>query len=236
MAHTGEPAITAPVTDPKPPPAAPQGAFGAAMTICRILTWSRVPLAIGYVLLHQLWADGLNHPGAASIAPSLVMQAMLFVALITDWLDGMLARHWRVQSVEGALTDPLSDAILFILIFGVFYFGEVPPLCPLDAFLIIAIREICMHSVIRPVLMHRKLAVGAKWTGKLKTVVQSLVVFAISALPLLQRWAPSLEPDIGVMQWMCRMCAVLSVGSLFPYLAAIVRAKPVSVDSPPPAR
>lgn len=189
--------------------------------ICRLLTWSRVPLAIGYVLLHQLWQHGLGSPQGNDIAPSLVMQSMLGVALITDWLDGMLARHWRVQSVEGALTDPLSDAIMFILVFGVFHFGETPPLCPLDAFLIIAIREVLMHTTIRPILMARNLAAGAKWTGKLKTVVQSLVVFWISAMPLLARWLPDLSPDPTTAMWLCRICAFLSVASLFPYLAAI---------------
>ncbi|HTL53113.1 MAG TPA: CDP-alcohol phosphatidyltransferase family protein [Planctomycetota bacterium] len=206
------------------------------MMICRVLTWSRVPLAIGYVLLHQFWQTSLGPTGNPALGPSIVLQGMLFVALITDWLDGMLARHWRVQSVEGALTDPLSDAILFILVFGVFQFGEKPPLCPLDAFLIIAIREVLMHSTIRPILLARRLAAGARWTGKFKTVMQSVVVFWISALPLLNRWVPALAPGVEATGWMCRFCALLSVASLFPYLSAIfhpAQAGPPGSAEPP---
>ncbi|MGH7143790.1 MAG: CDP-alcohol phosphatidyltransferase family protein [Planctomycetota bacterium] len=204
--------------------------------ICRILTWSRVPLAVVYVLLFTLWAGSLSHPVGDIVLPALVMQAVLFLALITDWLDGMLARHWRVQSVEGALTDPLSDAILFVLIFGVFHFGEsTTPLCPLDAFLIIGIRELLMHSTIRPILMARNLAAGARWTGKVKTVVQSLVVFYIGALPLFLRWLPSLAPGNELAQWLCRLCALLSVASLFPYLAAIFKPRPPAPGETKPA-
>ena len=215
------------ITAPAPFPQPATGTFkasSAARMICRILTWSRVPLALGYVLLHQLWQHSLQDAGP--IAPSLVMQGMLFIALITDWLDGMLARHWRVQSVEGALTDPLSDAIMFTLVFGVFYLGEPRHLCPLDAFLIIAVRELLMHTTIRPILMARKLAAGAKWTGKVKTVVQSIVVFWISAMPLFVLWLPPLALSTTTSQWLCRFCALLSVGSLFPYLSAIFKPAP----------
>ncbi len=53
--------------------------------------------AIAYLIVEEQWP-------AALVAVS--------VSGATDWLDGYLARRWRLQSVLGSYLDPLGDKVL----------------------------------------------------------------------------------------------------------------------------
>lgn len=49
----------------------------------------------------------------------LKMALVLFFLLITDWLDGFLARYWHCSSFLGAFLDGMSDKVLGIIALGI---------------------------------------------------------------------------------------------------------------------
>jgi cardiolipin synthase len=63
------------------------------LTIFRLIT---IPLCVGFVLQARLTAAFW----------------IFFASSITDWLDGYLARRWRVISKLGQILDPLADKAL----------------------------------------------------------------------------------------------------------------------------
>jgi phosphatidylglycerophosphate synthase len=58
----------------------------------------------------------------------LVGLAVLIAAEITDYLDGYLARRWKVVSQQGAFLDTLADKLLHVPLFGYFLFSPKPKL------------------------------------------------------------------------------------------------------------
>ena len=95
--------------------------------------------------------------------------AIIIASLITDYLDGKLARRNNTVSMFGKWIDPLCDFSFFFFVYLSFYTLHVMPLILLILFLT---REISMYGIIRPLSMFRKLDPGAKVSGKVKTVFQ----------------------------------------------------------------
>ena len=70
--------------------------------IPNILTFSRIlsiPLLIVFFYLPYRW--------------SLYLCTLIFVvAMLTDWLDGYLARRFKQQSALGTFLDPVADKLV----------------------------------------------------------------------------------------------------------------------------
>jgi phosphatidylglycerophosphate synthase len=70
------------------------------------ISLSRIPAAIAFLLLYST-KDATHYCLALAIA---------FFALVTDLVDGYLARHWRVASEVGYFIDGLSDKVFYVAI------------------------------------------------------------------------------------------------------------------------
>lgn len=97
----------------------------------------------------------------------------------TDGIDGWIARRYGTTR-SGAFLDPLADKVLVL--------GSLFALVAVDRFpawpvVIIAVREISI-SLYRVYWGRRGLAVPARGSAKLKTLVQSLAVGAVLMPPL----------------------------------------------------
>ena len=80
----------------------PLGFIPNVLTIGRILM---IPFIVGGIVL---LANGQqNFLGRPSILLSL-----FFIAVLTDFLDGFLARRWEVVSDFGRMIDPIADKLL----------------------------------------------------------------------------------------------------------------------------
>lgn len=107
-----------------------------------------------------------------------VAAAILFgVALVTDWLDGHLARRWNQTSAFGAFLDPVADklivcAVLVMLVYrDPYYFVALPATVIVGRELTVsALREWMAELGQRGIV-----AVGA--IGKYKTALQMLAIF-----------------------------------------------------------
>jgi CDP-diacylglycerol--glycerol-3-phosphate 3-phosphatidyltransferase len=101
---------------------------------------------------------------------TLVMFAIILIAYseLTDMLDGYIARRDGLVSDIGKLLDPLSDSISRFLFF--FAFGYIG-LFPLWIVLALFVRDIIV-AYIRTYISLSGIALGARFSGKLKAIVQ----------------------------------------------------------------
>ena len=73
-----------------------------ALTIGRILT---VPILMAGIL-----ALGMQHESRLATVP--IVGGLFIASTATDWLDGYLARKWKVVSGFGRMIDPIADKLL----------------------------------------------------------------------------------------------------------------------------
>lgn len=77
--------------------------------------WLPNALTIGRILVIPLLMAGILSLGmrTESVLASFPIVAGIFVAATaTDWLDGFLARRWKVVSGFGRMIDPIADKLL----------------------------------------------------------------------------------------------------------------------------
>jgi CDP-diacylglycerol--glycerol-3-phosphate 3-phosphatidyltransferase len=114
--------------------------------------------------------------------------ALIFfiLALLSDWLDGAVARVFRQVTSVGALMDALIDKIFVLGLY--FYFIEVRliPSWGLIPVLLILSREFIITGLRQCALLKHQV-LGAESHGKLKTVLQFFSLFLLILVPVLQR-------------------------------------------------
>ena len=92
------------------------------MTLPDWLTIARVVTAFILLILLQACACPPVPAWTAWLALTLFVAAAL-----TDWLDGHLARKWKIESDFGRLFDPLADKLLIAVAFiGLLGAGLLP--------------------------------------------------------------------------------------------------------------
>jgi CDP-diacylglycerol---glycerol-3-phosphate 3-phosphatidyltransferase len=156
-----------------------------------LLTGARLLLAIVFfALLSWYQFEGRGDSWLLTIAFFIYV-----IAMLTDFLDGYLARKWKVEGAFGRVVDPFVDKVLVLGSFA-FFAGKnfvIPD----------TVRDISPSMVAKPItgvvpamvviIMARELLVtslrgssegsgqnfGAAFSGKLKMVVQSATILVI---------------------------------------------------------
>lgn len=152
-----------------------------------------------------------------TLAGYLVCMLLLAYAIVSDWLDGYLARRMQIVSSFGKLFDPIADYTFFLTAFLAFVaHGWMPPWM----FLILLAREVSMHLGLRRYLAYEKLAMPARRSGKLKTALQCVVVSA--ALIVVVIYHQAAHPWLyAVTWWMFLSVALVSAFSMLEYGLAL---------------
>src|SRR5688500_4866805 len=84
-----------------------------------LITGSRLVLAAGFFVVLSLYQyRGRGHPFLLIAA-----FAIFAAALVSDYLDGYLARKWKVEGAFGRVVDPFADKILVLGSF-IFFAGK----------------------------------------------------------------------------------------------------------------
>ncbi len=156
------------------------------------LTLGRLVLAAGFfVVLNQFrYAPG----GTREQWPVLLAAFVLFIlAAVTDALDGHLARAWNVESTFGRIMDPFCDKVLvlgaLIYLAGARFvdpqaiadgdfFTMASGVYPWMVVLVLA-RELLVTGI-RGTMEGAGVKFGANVWGKLKMILQSVLVPAVS--------------------------------------------------------
>lgn len=179
------------------------------------------------------------------------MAIVLFIAaVVTDVLDGHLARKWHVESVFGRLMDPFCDKVLII---GAFIYLSGPRFVIAEAktdegdivvtmataiypwmVVVILAREILVTGI-RGVIESMGVSGASLWSGKVKMILQSAIIPIVLALVV------NFPPADQFWVWM--ICTVLvyativvTVWSGLPYIIGLRKVLALSAKSDQPLK
>ena len=150
----------------------------SSANIANIITVIRIFMAPAFVWL--LLADE-GQMGALRLVAAL----LFIVAILTDSVDGILARRQNLITDLGKILDPIADKVLIGgALVALSILGEVPWWVTI----VILVREIGI-TVFRFVVI-RSRVIAASRGGKLKTVLQAvtLSMFLLPLVPILGGW------------------------------------------------
>jgi cardiolipin synthase (CMP-forming) len=130
-----------------------------------ILTVTRV--AIIPVLLFVMWLD---------TPMTYWISAGLFgFASLTDYFDGVLARHYQAHSSFGRVLDPIADKLLVASTLMMLVYFDRAPIIPA---LLILCREITV-SGLREYLSEFKVSMPVTNLAKVKTAIQFVAILVL---------------------------------------------------------
>jgi CDP-diacylglycerol--glycerol-3-phosphate 3-phosphatidyltransferase len=161
--------------------------------IANILTGFRLVL-VPVFLLVMFAGDG--HETISRITAF----AIFTVAVVTDHLDGYLARRYDLVTEFGKLADPIADKMLIgAALIGLSMLGDLPWWLTL----IVLFREIGVTVLRLAVIRHG--VIPASRGGKLKTLVQAVAI-GLFILPLSGAW----HSGAWVVMWAALILTVLT--------------------------
>ena len=127
------------------------------------LTYFRIAVIPALVVVFYLRGDWGNYLSAG----------LFWLAGVTDWLDGYIARAWKVQSNIGRFLDPIADKLLVATALLLLVKAERADLLPAIA---IVCREILV-SGLREFLAEIHISVPVSKLAKFKTAAQMGAIF-----------------------------------------------------------
>ena len=164
--------------------------------------------------------------------------ALIIIAGITDFLDGWVARLQQISSRWGALIDPLSDRFFVFTAICVYLFVGVIETWHYFAFLLRDIMTAVGFVVAKAMPSLRVVDFRARWSGKVVTVAQIVVLLAV---PLRFMTSPArvtggsgaawLDPrlwfadDSAITDWLFIAMGLASLWSVVDYTVALQRAR-----------
>jgi CDP-diacylglycerol--glycerol-3-phosphate 3-phosphatidyltransferase len=170
-------------------------AVGWRRWVPNAITLSRLVLAAVFFVQLALWSAPFGWSGGAEGAETwrLWLAAACFgVAAGTDALDGYLARRWGAITRFGRIMDPFADKILivgaFVMLAGPRFTAQSPAgpfqITGIESWMVVVIlgRELLVTSI-RAVLEAEGKDFSASFTGKLKMILQSIVVPLVLIVP-----------------------------------------------------
>jgi len=189
------------------------------------ITVARLLLALVFFgLLGFYQYEGRGDPTLLNIA-----FVVYLVALVSDFLDGYLARKWQVISRFGRIVDPFVDKILVLGGFA-FLAGKnfiIPATAPghegggmvvktitgvAPGIVVVLIARELLVTTLRSISEGGGKDFSAAWSGKLKMVFQSVTILVILAYVNYRGWMldhPPLETYARLLRDVCIWGTVL---------------------------
>lgn len=144
---------------------------------------------------------------------------IVILSELTDLFDGYMARRRGQVTDFGKILDPMADSIYRDTIF----------LClaverQVSLFLVLPIlyRD-SVISTLRTVCAYRGIVLAARWSGKIKAVLQANVIIIILILRILALFYPALDASLyTVANCLMGIACVVTLYSAFDYLSNLV--------------
>ena len=191
---------------PGQPQTQPEVPRAPVVNIANLLTGVRLVL-VPVFLLFLFAGDG--HETGSRIAAFVVFA----VAVVTDRLDGTLARKHGMITEFGKLADPIADKMLVgAALIGLSTLGDLPWWVTV----VILVRELGV-TALRFAVLHRGV-IPASRGGKLKTLVQAVAI-GLFILPL-HNWPPVWTTAAWAVMW---VAIVLTVVTGIDYVVSALR-------------
>lgn len=190
------------------------------------LTIARLALSVVFFVLLALENHGKIYNKFVQAQINLILNVSLVVfilAVVTDFLDGYLARKWKLTSTFGRIADPFADKVVicggFVMLTGV-----TPRLVEPWFAVVIMTREFLV-SGLRSFLESRGVAFGAEWSGKIKMLIQSITIPLVIFYQANLAWLPADSKATGVASgfkgftvFCLALTLIATVGSAFTYV------------------
>ncbi|AMD81100.1 CDP-diacylglycerol--glycerol-3-phosphate 3-phosphatidyltransferase [Mycoplasmopsis canis PG 14] len=150
--------------------------------IPNLLTLFRMVLILPLLIIFPIaWALSINtNLSSINIALTSIILVIFVIAMFTDFLDGYLARKWKVVSNFGKLWDPLADKVMTT---SVLIFLAWMNIIPFWIVVILVIRDIVVDGA-RVVMSKNNISIAANLYGKLKTLVLSIAIIFVMIMYL----------------------------------------------------
>ncbi|MDD5450073.1 MAG: CDP-diacylglycerol--glycerol-3-phosphate 3-phosphatidyltransferase [Candidatus Omnitrophica bacterium] len=144
--------------------------YANKISIARILL---IPFFIGSIVYYR------NEGSVASYLPLFIF----FIAVISDALDGFIARRFNQKTELGAILDPIADKLLIITAFVCLSFSKsIPANLKLPAWLPITVISRDIIIVLGTVLVHMikgSVMITPSILGKVTTFLQMSTILSV---------------------------------------------------------
>jgi len=184
--------------------------------------WNNVPnlLTLGRIAVIVIIVLVLQDEGHAAGALAAVF---FFVACLTDYFDGQLARKYSLTTTLGKFLDPLADKLLVMAILVMLVGMSREPRVPSWLVVIVVGREIAVTGL-RAIASGEGIILPAEELGKYKTIFQ---MFALHGL-LLHYTYIGIDFHLAGMYflWISTVVSVWSGGVYTARVAREIRAHP----------
>lgn len=144
------------------------------MTTASKITLARIALIPA--LMAALYYSHELHPYSGR---RFIPVFIFFIASVTDFVDGYIARHYNQVTDFGKFLDPLADKLLTISAMA--YLCEIGHF-PAWALMIVLTREFAVTGL-RLVAVQKGTVIAAGWSGKVKTATTMVGLVLMMALP-----------------------------------------------------
>lgn len=149
------------------------------MNLANLLTAGRIIVVPLLVYLQQL---DTGPPGLEGDWGKVWCLGLTLLAGVTDFLDGILARRWEIETKLGKFLDPVADKLLVTSLFAVLVaFGTVP----VWMLLVVLWREFLVLGL-RMHLASDGHVLGSSHWAKFKTIFQVSALVAVQMVMALK--------------------------------------------------
>jgi len=135
------------------------------MNIANLLTMIRILLSVIIIIIYHMTFEYRN----------IFILMFFMIACVTDWVDGYLARLFKISTKFGAFLDPLADKLLVISTLTILTISINKTYITIP-FIIIVVREICV-TVLRVLISFglrkiKNIEIKVNYVAKIKTAAQ----------------------------------------------------------------
>jgi CDP-diacylglycerol--glycerol-3-phosphate 3-phosphatidyltransferase len=113
-----------------------------------------------------------------SPVPSAFAALLFFFAVLSDYLDGHIARSYGTSSILGKFLDPVADKVLVTAALIMLAAIARQPRVPAWIVVVLVVREIAVTGV-RAIAAVEGIVIGADELGKYKMVLQSAALVGL---------------------------------------------------------
>lgn len=195
------------------------------------LFWVPNALTISRILLIPVFIIGilsLEFGWDSPVAGLFVLGPLFAIAVVTDYLDGWLARRWGVVTGFGRMIDPIADKLLVAGCLIAFMIATQGRWLFLVPGLVIIFRDILVSGAREHAALTNRVMSPTR-LAKWKTAFEMFAIAALIVWVLAKAYLPidSVIPDIGVAAFyvgvaLLWLAAFLSAYTGFFYLKAAI--------------
>jgi CDP-diacylglycerol--glycerol-3-phosphate 3-phosphatidyltransferase len=181
------------------------------MNLALLLTWTRLLLTPVFAVVFfqgYLWSR-------------VTALGIVILSELTDLFDGVAARRRKEVTDFGKILDPLADSVSRLTIFLCMAVEFAEPSGNRRAmyFVLFLLWRDAVVSTLRTVCAHRGVVVAARWSGKVKAVVQAIVIFTILGIRVMVGDHSVQHEPYGFYHTLLGIAAAVTVWSLYDYIS-----------------